>query len=593
MIPALSQRCSTDFRPVPRIPIWQWAEENCDFARAPSYETPLKGPYKVDVAPYTKQLLDWCQDPEVREIVVRKCSRAGVSEAVLMWLRWIVSVSPMPTYYLTADQLLAERFMKSRIKRGWAVCRDTWRKYKEAQSTEHDIRFAGMDFRISWPNAKGAFKQDGWAAIVADEFSTWKEFAADMLRKRAGTYRFHTIFMLSSPDPTRRGAETDPIISEYEATDQNLWTMKDPKTGTPFVWEFGGVKDPHGLKWPDDARDAETGQWDLERVRTEAYYLTPDGTRIENDERVSVSADGVWVPSNDKAPTHVRGAWIVGPMVPFLDGDFGVLAYRFLEAKRKGGKALRSYFYENWADVGDMPNSDTIAHTNLRGRELEYVKGSPFFDCPGIVVPDNAVKGLFLTADVQKYHIWWVTRWWMYSGERCETGLESWGNAANFTDLNSIIDAAKPNAIGIDIGGWGKSRTTGEIHPRFGEVVDFCADTGAIALKGSDSMKGDLHFYDNMDPTEGRKSNSRHGAKYSRLEWNTDIMRGKLLSAMRGETPFAWHVYRMPERDYVRQVMSTEKVDGEWRTRKGFTDDHLFDCEAMQFALARFDNFIV
>jgi hypothetical protein len=83
--------------------------------------------------------------------------------------------------------------------------------------------------------------------------------------------------------------------------------MKDPKTGTPFVWEFGGVKDPHGLKWPDDARDAETGQWDLERVRTEAYYLTPDGTRIENDERVSVSADGVWVPSNDKAPTHVRG----------------------------------------------------------------------------------------------------------------------------------------------------------------------------------------------------------------------------------------------------------------------------------------------
>ena len=70
-------------------------------------------------------------------------------------------------------------------------------------------------------------------------------------------------------------------------------------------------------------------------------------------------------------------------------------------------------------------------------------------------------------------------------------------------------------------------------------------------------------------------------------------MRGKLLSAMRGETPFAWHVYRMPERDYVRQVMSTEKVDGEWRTRKGFTDDHLFDCEAMQFALARFDNFIV
>ena len=48
----------------------------------------------------------------------------------------------------------------------------------------------------------------------------------------------------------------------------------------------------------------------------------------------------------------------------------------------------------------------------------------------------------------------------------------------------------------------------------------------------------------------------------------------------------------MAEREYVRQVMSTHKVDGEWVRRKGYPDDHLFDCEVMQMALARYDNFI-
>jgi len=42
----------------------------------------------------------------------------------------------------------------------------------------------------------------------------------------------------------------------------------------------------------------------------------------------------------------------------------------------------------------------------------------------------------------------------------------------------------------------------------------------------------------------------------------------------------------------VRQVMSTHKVDGKWVRKRGHPDDHLFDCEAMQLAMARLDNLI-
>jgi len=568
--------------PPPPDSIADWAEANIDFSLAPNYDTPAHAPFMASFAPYMKGILDKLQDHSTREIWIRKCSRAAATEYLLAWLRWIIKVKPAPTYYLTADQLTTERFMESRIKRGMSTCPSVLPIYKRARVTEHDIRFEHMDFRVSWPNAKGAFKQDGWANIIADEFPTWKAFAPDMLRKRAGTYAFHKVVGLGSPDPTRKGADADPIIAEYESTDRCTWQMEDPETGNLFAWDFGGVGKSYGLKWPADAQDPETKEWDLERVRNEAYYLTPDGTRIDNTDRLTIGAAGSWVSTNPNAPKHIHGIWIVGPMVPFLDGDFGVLAYRFLEAKRKGAAALRAYFFENWADVGDMPNSQSSNDNSLRARVIDYGKGEPFYKSPDVSIPDECSKGLALTVDVQKYHLWYVARQWAHTGDRCESGLEQWGNLANFDDLAALADTIQPQVMGIDIG----------YAERFGEVADFCSQQGAIALKGEENMKGDLYLRDDMDPAEGRKSRQRNGLSYSMLTWNTDVFRSKLLSAIDGESAFEWYVYRMIERQYVRQVLSTHKVDGEWSRKKGHPDDHLFDCEVMQMVLARFGGLI-
>jgi len=572
----------------PRESIADWAAREIDFSRAPNYDTPIHAPFDPGFAPYMIQVLEWLQDYTTREIWIRKCSRAAATEYVLAWLRWVVAVAPAPTYYLTADELTVKRFMESRIKRGMRTCPPANAKYKLAKKTEFDVRYPDQDFRAAFPNAKGAFKQDGWKNIVADEFPTWKGFAADMLRKRAGTYAFHKIVGLGSPDPVGRHPDGDPVILEYDATDRCKWMMPDPKTGNLFAWDFGGARHSHGLKWPDDARDAESGAWDLERVRNEAYYITPDGTRIENSERTEINKLGRWVAENGSAPTHIHGIWIVGPMVPFADGDFGILAYRFLEAKRRGLDALKAYFFENWADVGDMPNSAEAGDLALKARELNYGRGGKFWEATDpegeliIELPENSPKGLILTVDVQKYHLWWVARWWGVVGERVESGLEEWGNLATFADLGALVERIQPSAAGIDIG----------YAERYGEVADFCAAVGCYALKGEDNMKTDLYLRDDMNPTEGRKAKGRSDERFNMLTWNTDIMRSKLLAAIRGETPWGWHIPRMPGREYVRQVMSTHKVNGVWETKKGHPQDHMFDCEAMQLALARYDSLI-
>ncbi|MCP4528947.1 MAG: hypothetical protein GY833_24010 [Aestuariibacter sp.] len=584
----------------PAQSIAEWAAENIDFALAPNYDTPIHAPFDPNFACYMIPVLEWLKDYTTREIWIRKCSRAAATEYILAWMRWIIANQPAPTYYLTADQLTTERFMKSRIKRGMKTCKAVHAKYKEAQTTEHDIQFPDMDFRVSWPSARGAFKQDGWQNIIADEFPTWKSGAPEMVRKRAGTYAFHKIVGLGSPDPIGKHPTGDPVILEYDTTDKCKWMMPDPITGNPFCWEFGGVKKAHGIKWPDDARDAETKEWDLERVRKESYYITPDGTRIENSEREAITRQGYdlwksgddrfgWVSDRPDAPKHIHGIWIVGPMVPFADGDFGVLSYRFLEAKRKGRVELRAYFYENWADVGDMPNSSAAADRSLKERELPYALGEPFWTAkskdtgePIVKLADNCIKGMFLTADVQKYHLWWVARWWVVTGEKVETGLEAWGNVAGFSELTSLAQTLKPNAIGVDI----------HYEGRYGETADFCVETGALAMMGDGNLNCDLRLRDDLNPNEGRKARGRTDDKFDMLTWHTDIFRTKLLAAIRGEAPFQWYVPKMAGRDYTRQVLSTHKVDGEWKRKKGHPDDHMFDCECMQLVLARYDSLI-
>ena len=68
---------------------------------------------------------------------------------------------------------------------------------------------------------------------------------------------------------------------------------------------------------------------------------------------------------------------------------------------------MRSYFYENWADTGNMPNSTTSTDNSLRARELNYSVGQPFWDAkdrdgePVIALPEK--RGDLERVDVRKF----------------------------------------------------------------------------------------------------------------------------------------------------------------------------------------------
>lgn len=564
-------------------PPWQWAAENIDYSRAMAYDTPYRGPFDPDLLPFWKRPLEDAHDPDVREVVVLKCARAGFSENLLLTdLRYTMAVEPEPCLYVTGKMDLAVGFLDRRVKRGMALAPQLRAKYREAKTVGTDIQLADMDFRATWATSDTATKQDGWARIHADEVSLWGEFTVDMVRRRCAAYPFHHIIFGGSIDPSRKGNPAeDPTLKLYQESDRHVWVMPDPGTGRGFEWAMDCVKWPEAAKTGDD--------WDLNRVAAEAWYETPSGTRIEESDRMAVVRRGCWEMRN---PGGIRrGYKVVALMIPFADCSFGEIAKRFLSAKHRmnliGSKqerqrnTLRTYFAENWAEAHQdeelVPRDTTMAD-----READYALGD-------VYVPSGYRHQIVMTADVQKYHYWWLARAWSRNDKtgEVESALLDFGTAASIADMDASAAVIKPDWVGVDIGyalkatevGSYCSQYTDQAHPEESRV---------IALRGSDTLVKMPIDRQIRDAYEGGRAAGR--ALFFELTFAVDVFRTLLMESINGEGMPWWVPARREDEArwrgvYVRQVASTRKVDGVW-IPPGHGDDHLWDCEVMQMVLA-------
>lgn len=550
------------------MPVWKWAQDKVNFALAPSYETPLRGPYDPEFCPFWKEPADAINDPSISEVWVLKCSRAGGSENVILNpMRYAVARSPCPILYVSADQKSVERFMESRIKDGFRCSSETAAKYRRARVLEHEIYFEDMDLIVTWPKAKGAFKQSGYKLIFGDEVSTWPSYSADMLRKRTDTYSFSHIIGISSPDPQNKRASTDdPIFVEFDDTDKRYWFMPDPKTGNQFRFEMGTKDSVHGLKW-DNAAKQPDGTWDMDLVYKSAHYVTPDGTRIENSERLTTVSRGEWKPTAT-GRTCKRGYHINSFYMPFKSGDFGRIAVAFLTATQRGTEALRIFVYEYLAEPWTQ-DVERVYDDQVTRRVGEYVARTSFFD--KLTDYAKVQRARMLTVDVQQSNLWYVVREWCLGGDSC---LIEWGYCVTWEDVDAIAIRNKVEAVLVDSG-----------YPtRKAEVYEECIRRRMVPTKGDDHMTDtDLVWKkSDINPYEGtRRANL--GESLGLVLYRTDIFKQLLVDRIRGDTR-GWWVYRGIERDYCMQITAEERTPKGWIKRR--KDNHVFDLEAAQILAA-------
>jgi len=550
---------------------FDWAEKNLSFGRCENYETEFKAAFDPYYMPFLREPSEAIINPDVSECWVMKCSRAGVSEnAILIPLRFMVARMKKPVLYVSGNQKSTEDFMETRIKRGFMLSEETEKEFNAARSTEHRIIFRGMDLNVAWPASTMAFKQSGYATIFLDEVSTYKTVEIlDIIRKRTANWRHSTIVGISSPaTEINRPSSEDPIFVEYDSGTRKLWMMRD-ENGQEFHFELSGIK------WDQDAKDKKTGKWNLRRVAESAHYVTPSGAVITDETRMQhVRQEGAyWSATNPEAVKGRESYYVNSPMTPFKTGDFSHIAVRFLEAKSRGKKAMRAFFYEYMPEPVAELNEAMVSEGSIWDLQKRNV-----YDRMTVPMDDAVV---ITTVDTQdKYFVY--TTWAMtqtrqalidHGYETDKDRLEKNLNEQEFISGNGKV--LKLTCCLIDTGG----------H-RTHEVYQLCARNNRfIALKGDNGQSTSKIHPVKLSDVEGLPLRLLHPTYFK------DEFSHALQELLGVEVLF----HKDIDEDYVRQVTGEILVTDEKADRYGqhkqfwkkIRTNDFFDCSVYAFA-ARF-----
>ena len=329
--------------------IWAWAEREVVFPD--SYPTDFKGPYSAALLPMLKEPVEMITRPEVRGVVVAKPSQAGGSEGIaLNAVRFYFHEQPEHVLYVGGQKESTKHFLEERIipslKTTVPRFRDRWRgvEVKGDKVVSHN-----SSVTVTWSTSKDGLKSRSLRVVIGDEGDGWPKDALERLKKRLIARKLGTFVFFSALDPTRKDKK-HPILTEYKQGSRAEWMMKDPRTGNLFTFRQGREGEKRtvdGLKW-DPAARRDDGSWDLAMVERTAHYVTPDGTRIPDIERLQVVNAGEWVHADPSNP--VKSYRYVGALLPWPSCSFGQLARGFLEAKAKGPAQLGVFIMETWVE---------------------------------------------------------------------------------------------------------------------------------------------------------------------------------------------------------------------------------------------------
>jgi len=557
-----------------RIPdernVWQWAADEVDYSRHATYETELKSKYNPDYLPYFKEVQEAITDRDVSEVWILKNSRAGATENCLLNpIRWAVSRGGYHILFVSGNEDAAVDFFEKRIKDGLRLAPSCKKKLSSAiRNDKTRVYFSDGNIAATWPRNRMAFKASGYNLILADEVSIWSEYSTDMLRKRGDNWAFSKIIGVSSPDPAqKRGSDEDPIFIEYRAGDQRRWHCKDVN-GQDFVFEMGDKSTPYGLKWSVDAK-REDGQWDYEKVKETAYYVTPSGAIIKEPQRMDVVRSGKWIPTATNS-NKIRSYHVNAFMSPFKSGELGNIAVAFLKANSRGPLALKTFLYEYLAQPW-YGEKTTIEINAIEQRRGSYKAGQPLATVPAYAYLCQKKSSRFMAIDVQKHKLYCLVREWFDGGD---SALVEWRELTTWKDVAEL--AARHNVARVFI-------DTGYTERR-NEVLEQCLYgeiKGGVPMFGRDSLK-EAYKVDKRDPFEGTAKQGR--SKMPMITFNPDQIKHILSKLTAGEDLHQWLLPADIDADYIMQVTSEECIDGAWVKKR--RDNHLWDCEVMNLCAA-------
>lgn len=342
--------------PDPAMTVSEWADEH---AYLPQEGAAEPGKYRVARAPFLRTIMDALSPGHwATKIVWSKSAQVGATQAGIVWMGYVMDVSPGAMLAVQANEAAAKKLSRQRLD---SAIRVTPRlreiiapqKGRESANTMFEKSFPGGHLFIQGGNSAAGLRSMPIRYVHLDEVDSYEDDLdgegdpVSLAEARTITYgRRKKIFISSTP--TIRGASR--VEREFELTDQNRYHVPCPHCGALQWLKFERLK------------------WEWGKPRTAAYQCEHCDELIEERNKTWMldPANGAdWMPTAapeviEKArESNVIGFHISGLYSPLGWLSWPDIASQWEDAQGHAGelKAFKNTILgESWEERGEAPD---------------------------------------------------------------------------------------------------------------------------------------------------------------------------------------------------------------------------------------------
>lgn len=516
------------FKPPPLLTVAQWADEYLYLSPEDSAEA---GKYRVDRAPYQREMLEAVSDPDIKEVVYCTSSQIGKTLMAKCILGYHIHQDPGPIIVMQPTVKIAETFSKDRLA---PMIRDTPAlrgliadpKSRTSGNTIDHKQFRGGHLTMIGANAPSDLASRPIRIVFADEVDRYPASAGTegdplfLARQRSVNFWNRKFIMASTP--TVEGASR--IWREFERSDQRYYHLPCPHCG-----------ELHTLQWPQIL-------WDSNDASSARAVCPICGSIYENADKLKMLADGQWIAKSENP--RVAGFHISALYSPWQ--TFADVVQEFLD-KKDNPTTLQTFVNLQLGECWEERSGEKLDHDALRSRR------EPFDLVPADVVLLTAgvdVQGDRLEASI----IGWTAK----EQARVLHHIRLYGNPGEprvWQDLDELLQNPLTTETGLSMSLRAVCVDSGGHHTQ--EVYRFCADRvgrKVLAIKGQAGPKP-------IWPTKLSNKRLRNGAALHVI--GVDTAKDVIHSALRVLSPdlpkYVAFSSSLPD-DYFPQLVAERRV---------------------------------
>lgn len=555
-------------RPAGMDSVADWAEKKIWLTDR--YSPTRPGRLSLDSMPYLREVLDSATNPAVHELTLCFAVQCGKSTALQLILAHRISNRPTPAIVVLpsmklARSISAERWMEL-VKANECLA-------KLCPDDEDEMKLDEQRFKSStvwWVGASPSQLSSRSAGLcIADEidkFPDWQTKESSPLQLiGARMESFPNWLYVQASTPTMDHGVN--IWTEFMRGDQRYYFVSCPDCRHEFALDWSGIR------WDESAQDQDTGQWNLEQVKTSTHYECPGCRRkILFHERAEMMKAGRWKPTAQGQPG--RRSYNL-PALYSPNRTWGELAVMFLQDKesiRGLHHFVNSYMAKPWT-----PAAATIKPSSIE----DVIKGSPEYVLGE--VPLDPI-GMIMAVDVQQTELFFVIRAYGKVGDKPWSALVDYGQLIGWDAVMQKFATTYP-VKGTDkkAGCIGGLVDSGYAARRTGGVYEFVIKSGGRfwASKGRGSGSG-------MKASVLRQTVEHLGRTLPLVQYSDDIFKQLLyIAKIKERTGSDWWLPRNTGRDYFTQLTGERMVERKLRfgqrelVWEKVGPNHLGDCEKL------------